>query len=208
MRSSSVFGLVTALSVVAVLAFNGLVPLGQASPSGPQSPSSAHQASSDGLLLQLSISGGVVGSGQALFISVDSFNPFGVNLNVSAAKSWAVQGLRTGACPSSIYPFGVAVYRGDYAAANVSQGQPLRIFPNVPCPLFIRLVTGYNFDPDSSNATVLPGTGQAIPISANVTLTGTFPGPGGKAQPLPSGVYTVVAGDEWGALVFLQFRVR
>lgn len=208
MKTSRIFGLVTALSFVAFLALNGLLLPGQASPPAPPSSTSTHQSSSNGLLLELSISSGVVGSGKPLVVSVDSFNPFAVNLNETAAKSWAVQGLRTGSCYSSVYPFGVAVYRGSYAAGNISQGKPLQIFPIVPCPLFIRLVTGYYFNPESSNATLLPGTGQAIPMSASVTVSGTFPGQNGKARPLSPGVYTVVAGDEWGTLVFLHFRVQ
>ncbi|HYB45251.1 MAG TPA: hypothetical protein VEC92_01890 [Nitrososphaerales archaeon] len=207
MKTSSIFGLVTALSVVAVLAISVSLPRGQASPSAPQSSTSAHQAASNGLLLQLSISSSVVGPGQPLLVSIDSFNPFAVNLNATAAKSWAAQGLKTGSCYSSVYPFGVAVYQGSYAAGNISQGKPLQVFPIVPCPLFIRLVTGYYFNPESSNAIVLPGTGAAILMSASVNVTGTFPGKGGSAQPFPPGIYTVVGGDEWGTLVFLQFRV-
>jgi hypothetical protein len=208
MRSSSVFGLVMVLSVAAVVAINGPFMLGQSSQSAPPSTTQAHQVSSNGLWLELSISGSVFVSGQPLVISVDSYNPTSASLNVTAGKSWAVQGLRADSCYSSVYPFGVAVYQGTFTAANVTEGKPLQIFPIVPCPLFIRLVTGYYFSPQSSSANVLPGTGATIPISTSVTVSGTFSGQSSSAQPLSQGEYTVVAGDEWGTLVFLQFQVR
>jgi hypothetical protein len=208
LRSSSIFGLATVLCMAAVLLINAPLMLGQVQQSPSQTPTQAHRVSANGLWLELSISSSVVSAGQPLVISIDSYDPTAGSLNVTAAKSWAVEGLRINSCYSSVYPFGIAVYQGSYAAGNVSQGKPLQIFPNVPCPLFIRLVTGYYFSPESSNATVLPGTGSAIPISANATVTGTYPGQGSTAQPLSPGVYTVVAGDEWGVLVFLHFRVR
>lgn len=186
---------------------NGSLMLGQTPQPVPQAPTQAHEASPSGLWLELSINEGAVEPGQPLVITVDSYNPTSGSLNVTADRSWAVQGLRVNSCYSSVYPFGVAVYQGSYTAANVTRGQPLQIFPNVPCPLLIRLVTGYYFSPESSNASVLPGTGPAIPISANVSVTGTYSDQGSTAQPLSPGTYTVVAGDEWGALVFLQFQV-
>ena len=208
MRASSIFGLVTVLSVAVVLLVNGPFLQGQGTPSTIQLPTQASQASSSGLRLDLAISQSELAAGQALVISVDSYNPTNGPLNVTAARAWALQGLRADACYSSVYPFGVAVFQGTYTAGNASQGKPLQIFPNVPCPLFIRLVTGYYFIPDSSNATISPGTGSPISISARLTLSGTYPGQGTAPQPFLAGTYTVVAGDEWGTLVFLHFRVH
>ena len=208
MRTSGIFGMLTVLAVAAVIVVNGPLMLGQNAPPGSNSPTSAYQTSSNGLWLQLSIGGSTVGAGRPLVITVDSYNPTDAGLNVSAARSWALGGLRVDSCYASIYPFGVALYQGTYTAGNVTQGKPLQIFPNVPCPMLIRLVTGYYFDPESSNATVLPGTGSSTPMAAKVTVGGTYPAQGTAVQPLVAGPYTVVAGDEWGALVFLHFQVR
>lgn len=208
MKTARIFGLLAVVAVAIVLVAGGPFLLGQGTPHSVQLSTQASQSVSNGLRLDLSISESVISAGQPLIISVDSYNPSDTPLNVTAGKDWALQGLRTGSCPSSFYPFGVAVYEGRYAAGNVSEARPLQIFPNVPCPLFIRLVTGYYFDSDSSNATVLPGTGSSISISATITVTGTYSGAGAAAQPLPAGTYTVVAGDEWGTLVFLEFQVR
>ncbi len=194
--------------MAAVIAVNVPLMQGQGTPSSIQFPTQATAASSSGLRLDLAISQGDLAQGQALVISVDSYNPTNVPLNVSAARAWALQGLRADSCYSSVYPFGVALFQGIYGAANATQGTPLQIFPNVPCPLLIRLVTGYYFSPESSNATILPGTGSAISVSVKLTLTGTYPGQGTSPTSFPAGIYTVVAGDEWGTLVFLHFRVH
>jgi hypothetical protein len=208
MRTSGILGLVTVLSVAVVILVNGPLLQGQGTPSPIQLPTQTSQASSSGLRLDLAISQSELAGGQALVISVDSFNPTNGPLNVTAGRAWALQGLRADSCYSSVYPFGVAVFQGVYTAGNASQGKPLLIFPNVPCPMLIRLVTGYYFSPDSSNATVLPGTGSSTSISIRLTVAGTYPGQGTTPQPFSSGTYTVVAGDEWGTLVFLHFQVR
>jgi len=208
MRTSGVFGLLTVLSVAAVIAVNVPLMQGQSTPSSTLFPTQASATSSSGLRLDLAISQSEIASGQSIVISVDSYNPTNGPLNVTAATAWALQGLRAGSCSSSVYPFGVAVFQGTYTAGNVSQGKPLQIFPIVPCPLFIRLVTGYYFSPDSSNATILPGTGSSTSVSIRLTVAGTYPGQGTTPQPFPAGTYTVVAGDEWGTLVFLHFRVH
>ena len=109
-----------------------------------------------------------------------------------------------------MYPFGVAVYRGVVTEANLSMATPLQIFPVVACPMLIRLVTGYAFQPDSDLAVVLPGKTPAIPMEAQVTAAGAYGGPSSASQapvPFSPGMYTVVAGDEWGALAFLHFQV-
>lgn len=208
MKASRIFGLVTVIAVAMVIIINGPLLLGQNGVTPNQLPAQASQVSSSGLRLDFSLNATVVSVGQPLQIRVDSYNPSDGPLNVTASEAWALEGLRSGSCYSSVLPFGVAVYQGSYNAANVAQGKPLEIFPNVVCPLFIRLVTGYYFLPDSSNATILPGTGSPISISTSISVSGTYSGLGGSPQPLPAGTYTVVAGDEWGTLVFLKFEAK
>ena len=175
------------------------------------SPASASTNSTDGLRLVLSINATSLTQGQRLLITATELNTLSAPNNVSKAQSWGVDGLRIGACYSSIYPFGVAVYQGRYTQANVSEAKPVQIFPLVPCPMLIRLVTGYLFQANSDMAQVLPGTGAALPMEANVTVSGNYsPGfayPSTAPAPLLPGTYTVAAGDEWGALAFLYFQV-
>jgi len=207
MKTTGMFGAIAAAAVVVVIVMNGPLLLGQSSPAPVGLPTQVSQNVSNGLRLDLSITGSTVGVGQPLVVGVDSFNPGGAYLNVTSDKSWAVQGLRINSCYTSVFPFGIALYQGSYTLGNVSAGKQLQIFPNVPCPLFIRLVTGYYFSPDSSNATVLPGTGPATRMGTTATISGVYTGQNGSAQPLSPGMYTVVAGDEWGTLAFLRFQV-
>ena len=108
-----------------------------------------------------------------------------------------------------VLPFGVAVFQGHYDAQNISQGTPLVLFEAVPCVQLIRLITGYDFLPDSNNAAIMPGGDltSPTPMSATETVKGTY-SKGIQLTPLASGIYTVVAGDEWGTLEFLYINVK
>lgn len=169
------------------------------------------------LQLRLSVNASSTGGPQGnvtVSIRVDEYNTLATANNVSKASSWGLDGLSLGACASegySLYPYGVALYSGVYTAENVSKAVPLQIFPAVPCPLMLRLITAYLFDPMSDMAVVLPSgpTATATQMSANVTATTQYAG--GAAQssksPLRPGTYTVAAGDEWGSVVVAHFTV-
>jgi hypothetical protein len=173
------------------------------------STSSTSTLASNGLQLRLALDATNIPPGGSLGVKVSEFNTRSVANNVTKADLWSVQGLSLGACATegySIYPFGVAVYQGKYTVANLSEGTPLQIFPEVPCPMLLRLVTGYLFQPLNDSAVILPSSGSlATPMNANVTVDGEYSG--GSLQPLSPGVYTVAAGDEWGALEAIQFTV-
>jgi hypothetical protein len=130
--------------------------------------------------------------------------------NVSASTAFALDGLSLGSCGRYASPYGVALYSGAYSSANVSQAQPLQIYPIVPCPMFIRLVTGYLFQPTSDMGLILPGSGNATQMLSMVNATGLYSGGASMLSspaPLRAGTYTAVAGDEWGALVAIQFTI-
>jgi len=136
-------------------------------------------------------------------VNVTEFNTLSSLNEVNASGQWQIQGALSSCPNTNVQPFGIAVYKGHYTAQNVSQGTQLQIFPITPCPMYIRLVTGYLFQPNSDMATVLPGSGST-PMTASVDINGTYTGMG-QALP-PGGAYTVVASDEWGALAFLYFQ--
>jgi hypothetical protein len=102
----------------------------------------------------------------------------------------------------------VALFQGSYNAQNISQAAPLDLFPAVPCALLIRLITGYNFLPDSVNAAIMPGgdISSPTPMSGSLIVNGTYST--AQLKPLAPGVYTLVVGDEWGALEFLYISVE
>lgn len=162
-----------------------------------------------GLLLLLSENSSTIASGATIGINVSDFNPSAQELNLSRGTTWPLEGLSTGGCPSLYYPFGISVFQGRYTDANVSQAVSLRIFPVVPCPLLVRYITGYAFQPMSDNATVLPGTGE-VPMATSISASGTYDAPGSKLSgltPFQRGTYTIAAGDEWGNLAFAYFVV-
>ncbi len=165
--------------------------------------------SAGGLLVRLELNSSRIASGATVGINVSDYNPSPMELNLSKEAAWALDGLSTGGCPSLYYPFGIAVFQGRYTSANVSQAVPLRIFPVVACPMLVRYITGYLFQPMSDNATVLPGTGE-VPMATGVSVSGTYNTTGNQLNrltPFTPGTYTVVAGDEWGNLAFAYFVV-
>jgi predicted secreted protein len=165
--------------------------------------------SAGGLMVRLELNSPRITSGATVGISVSDYNPSPSVLNLSEESAWALDGLSTGACPSLLYPFGIAIFQGRYTDANVSLALPLRIFPVVPCPMLVRYITGYQFQPTSDNATVLPGTGK-VPMATGVSVSGTYYTGGNQPNgltPFSPGTYTVVAGDEWGNLALAYFIV-
>jgi hypothetical protein len=185
------------------------------STAGPLSNSSSgravpngENASADslyGLQLRVDLNATNLLSGESLQVAVSEFNTLSTFNNVSASEQWPIR-VALGSCPN-VYdqPFGIAVYSGRVDEQNLSQGVQLKIFPSLACPMFIRAVTGYAFQPQSDLAVVLPNVSAApSPLTANVTLSMIY---SGLPQPLPEGTYTLAAADEWGALTFLYFTV-
>jgi rhodanese-related sulfurtransferase len=164
-----------------------------------------------GLQLRVSVNTTSLNSGEALQISVSEYNILATTNEVSSGKKWGVDGLTLGACPNVyVQPFGVAVFHGHYTAQNILQATPLDIFAPVACPNYIRSITGYIFLPNSINATVIPAAcylTPATPMSAIITVNGVYT-QGNQLNPLDPGVYTIVAGDEWGTLDFLYVSVE
>jgi hypothetical protein len=162
--------------------------------------------SQHGLQLRLSLNANeMVGEGGSILVNASEFNSQSGPNNVTKSDQWLVQ-TTLGACPNVyVQPFGVAVYAGYYTSQNVSQGAQLQIFPITACPMFLRLVTGYEFQPSSDLATVLPGSGTT-PMTGSVDINSTYAALG-QSTPLLPGTYTVVAADEWGAIAFLYFQL-
>ena len=164
----------------------------------------------NGLQLRVSLNTTNLTPDEPLQINVSEYNTFSADNNVAAATNWGVNGLTIGACSNiNELPFGVQVLQGDYNDQNISQGTPLELYAAVPCAQLIRLITGYDFLPYSSNAVIMPGGDLASPItmSATVTVNGTYLN-GIQLIPLTPGMYTVVVGDEWGTLELLYVNVN
>ena len=166
--------------------------------------------SSNGLQLTLSVNTSTFSQGESIQIVANEYNTMSTANNVAAENNWGISGLALGPCKNIfVQPFGVALFQGRFTAQNISQATALEIYPRVPCPLFIRQITGYLFLPDSINAAVLPGGDISAPtaMSGEVTITSIFT-QGTQSHPLDTGIYTIVAGDEWGAVEFLYVNVE
>jgi hypothetical protein len=176
----------------------------QSSTTGPVGEN-VSAASLNDLELLVSMNATEVLPGETVHLTLSEFNTMPKVNNVSASRNWPVQ-VSLGSCSNTYdQPFGIAVYAGHVNSQNLSQGEQLRIFPVVPCPMYVRLVTGYEFQPLSDLAVVLPSSGASpSPLDGNVYLSMIY---SPQAQQLSPGTYTVVAADEWGAFVFLYFTV-
>ncbi|HKT22104.1 MAG TPA: hypothetical protein VJR06_05810 [Nitrososphaerales archaeon] len=206
MAAHTVFIGVAAVVAIVVLASSvGIFPTGSGGPV-PSGLTSTSVMSVDGLRLSLQISTASDRVGGTVMINVSETNTNPSPLNESAAHDWAVVGLRMDMCYASVYPFGVAVYPGHYTEQNVSSAKPVNLYPVVPCPLLIRYITGYYFQRSSNMALVLPGSGSSIAMTSGVAAAGNYTW-GYSLSYFTRGPYTVVAGDEWGALAFLYFTV-
>jgi hypothetical protein len=145
--------------------------------------------------------------GEGVQVNLSEFNTLPSTNNVSVSNEWPVQ-VSLGPC-ENLYdqPFGIAVYTGHIDEQNLSEGQRVATFPVVACPQFIRLITGYEFQPRSDLAVILPSSGEVpSPLVGSVIIRTDYRLP--QSQPLPPGTYTIAAADEWGALAFLYFAVQ
>ena len=138
-------------------------------------------------------------------MNLSEFNTLSAPNNVSASHDWQTQ-VALGPCENTyVQPFGIAVYAGHVDAQNLSQGERVNIFPLVACPMYVRLVNGYEFQPTSDLAVVLPSIGATpSPLVGSVDIGMNY---SSRGQPLSAGGYTIVAADEWGALAFVYFAV-
>jgi len=171
--------------------------------------------SANGLELSLSLDATTYQLYQDVSIVIDEKNTLSKTNRVSASNKWPLSGLSLGPCNQGS-PFGVAVFSGYYSSADVLKGTPLVIFdPNgvYHCPAFSWAEGAvYEFKPLSDNATVVgscvPPCSYDLQINQELQLshywTGSYPA---TINSFDSGIYTIVAGDEWGALVVLHFTV-
>lgn len=194
-----------------------------ASSSSVGSPNPTVEASNSSLGLELlaSVNATDIPSEDSINVSMWMMNTRSSANNLSAANDWPVHGLSSWPCGvSDWYPAGLAVYRGYYEVGNVSDGRPLNLWSSLmECPAEpIPSVTSYSFLPrdDIANYSgTSSGSGgnptrveSSVPIDFAQTLyaaNGTeFYSSLGSS--LPS-AYTLVAGDEWGQIVLMHFRV-
>ena len=171
-----------------------------------------------GLSLSLYLDSKTYQQGQQVNIVVDEKNTLKTTNIIASSTKWPVSGLRVGPCGTLNYPFGFAIFQGNYTAANVSSATPLQIYQpaTYTCPMIIGDISSYVFQSLSDTASVFQMS-ESTAVFNNMEMNTEFePGPrgywasnniGAAFTLFEPGVYTVVAGDEWGALVFVHFTV-
>jgi hypothetical protein len=177
------------------------------------STSTSAKSPAAGLELSLSLNASAIAKGEGINATVVEVNTMTAVDNVSAADDWPVADLATGPCGHLNSPVGIEVLSGNYDAANVTSGTALQVYnPGLTmCPVMLSGITGYVFQPGSDNSTVYGGCGPGAcfneTATATLSITGYWSANASASGSFPSGVYTVVAGDEWGGLAILHFTV-
>ncbi|MGA8848351.1 MAG: hypothetical protein WB564_00785 [Dehalococcoidia bacterium] len=211
----SVFVALAALICVAVLLSASPEPIAMYTPITLDQYSST-VISKYGLSLTLSLNSTTYHPGEQISVTINEKNILAKENNIHVANAWPVQGLNLlSPCGPLPYPFGISILQGYYDAKSVAAITPLQFFdPNAMlfliC-LFIPAVS-YDFQPWSDTATIHTSNPEPYPVinmTATVTWTGFWIGTCCNAtfSNFTPGIYTVVGGDEWGALVILHFTI-
>jgi hypothetical protein len=166
-----------------------------------------------GLQLSLDLNVTDLSSGRAIGATAEELNTGSAPLNISSSSShWPIRGLAVGPCGTVNYPVGLAVLKGYYGNSNITSGTPLQIFkPGAySCPAFLS-IKGFVFQAGSEDATISvgscqPGSCMTEVVDPSISFGGYWRN-GSSFTSFPSGIYTVVAGDEWGGLSILHFAV-
>ena len=100
---------------------------------------SASSKSVSGLSLSLSLDSKTYQSGQQVGIDIDEKNTLSKTNTITSSTKWPISGLGVGPCGVLNYPFGIAIFKGSYTAANISSGVPLQIYePGIyHCPMIL-----------------------------------------------------------------------
>jgi len=176
---------------------------------------SATAISRNGLSLTLSLNSTTYHPGEQIFVTISEKNTLAIENNVPVANRWPVQCLNLGPCGTLNYPFGISILQGYYDAKSVVTINPLQLFdPNVAyhCPMILAGVTSYGFQPSSDIVAIYTSYDSepwSINMTTKVTSAGFWTGsrPNATFSNFTPGIYTVVGGDEWGALVILHFTI-
>jgi hypothetical protein len=176
---------------------------------------SATSLSPIGLKLSLSLDSTIYQPGQQVTIVIDETNTLSKTNNVSTSNKWPLNGLSVSPCGTLNYPFGVAIFSGYYTSGDISSATPLKLYDPVAmhsCPMILSGIKTYAFQPTSDVAAIfqISDTNPVLTedMNAEVQAMGYWMGTSiVSLTGFATGVYTVVGGDEWGALVVLHFTV-
>jgi hypothetical protein len=183
----------------------------------PSALNTSSSQSANGLSLSLSLDSAAYQPGQNITIVVDEKNTLSKTNNIPKSDNWAYDHFRKAPC-DSVSPFGAAIFRGDYTVSNYSTATPLTIYDphaTLLCPTYAPIIS-YEFQPLSDTANVIADSkynqyNNSWQFKYEVTIRGYWPDNDFNSKSILTifepGVYTIVAGDEWGAVVVVHFTV-
>jgi hypothetical protein len=180
----------------------------------PTSVNSATFKSANGLSLSLSLDSTTYQPGQEISIFIDETNTLLKTNDVPVSDQWPLSGLSVGPCGTEGANYGIAVYRGYYTSADVSNATPLILYNPyvvVQCPPPLIFPT-YNFKPLSDIVTIFISyptkSSLTFEMNTEIQIEGYWTSsPTATLTNFTPGVYTIAGGDEWGTLVILHFTV-
>ena len=174
--------------------------------------SSASTESVNGLSVSLATDRTTYQPGQSVSITVDEKNLLSTTNDIPAADNLPPE-FRSGFPNDPSFPLGLAVLRGNYTGANYSTAAPLIIYdPNkVYNGTTAAAPTAYSFSPFIDVAILKGGdynSSDAIRLHIQISVNGYWSdNESASFNNFEPGIYTIVAGDEWGTLVALHFAV-
>ena len=168
----------------------------------------------NGLSLSLSLDGTTYKPSQLVSIILDETNMLLTTNNVPVADNLPSKELISGFTNEpSLFPFGLAILRGNYTSSNYSTAKPLIIYDPIKGYIGTQVVgpTSYVFQPSSDIANLVGGnynSNNGLKMQYKISVDRYWPNnKSTQYTKFSPGVYTVVAGDEWGALLVLHFTV-
>ncbi len=168
------------------------------------SPSASALNNTLGLALHLEVSVNASGS---LMINLNETNILDRANNVTIAGSWRISPAKAGTDPCGGFdgfPIEFALLQGYYDASNYTSANPLTLYNTalpVECVAYL--------PPSSRLFAPLSDVTSSLRASEGYTVIGYWTGSFTSTvfHPLPPGVYTVLAQDEWGDFVLLHFVI-
>jgi hypothetical protein len=173
---------------------------------------SASTESVNGLRLSLSTDRTTYQPVQSVSIIVDEKNLLSTKNIIPATDNLPPEFI-SGFPNDPSFPLGLAVLRGNYTGSNYSTVTPLIIFNpgEVYTGTTIAAPTSYSFSPLIDVAVLNGGdynSSDAIRLHIEISVSGYWPNnESASSNNFEPGVYTIIAGDEWGTLVVLYFTV-
>ena len=211
-RNVPLFAGIAALAILLVGTTVAFIPTNTTATHFSTSSTTTGTGSTSGLNLRLSLNASAISQGQAVSIAIEEWNSLDTQNTVASSNAWPTEGLGVGPCGPLSFPFGFEVLTGYYNSSSALSSAPkVQLYePGVySCPAILSRISSYSFYSLSDRANVSGSCGSGTCFTGEMNTTATVRGSWneGSLAPLPAGTYTVVVGDEWGALLFGYFEV-